>query len=342
MELYILNKITLSIFVPTYNRAGFLIHLLESLLRDLSPWPTDFELVISDNASTDNTKEIVANFIKSGFSIIYVCNESNIGPDRNIAAGLNLVSGSFLWIIGDDEILYEGAVRFVLAFCRSNDFGLLHLANNGFAQGQQNTFKNKKIPAIVRSTYLDSENMFRQANIFLTFISANVINRQALLENATDFDVQAELNTCLVQLAWTYTALIKKNRHCYVRTPIFAALGENTSGYALVEVFGHNLARITKKYLSTKIPNAEKIIRNAVITRLLPRQLMSQFSDARCKNQFLDENIIEAARECFRGKPLYRIFLEPMLSTSQMKRNIAFFFVRVFNFLNRKLNYIFL
>lgn len=338
----VLSEILLSIFIPTYNRAPLLNHLLESIAADLEPWPSDLEIIISDNASTDNTKEVVTNFLNLGAPIIYVVNDTNLGPDRNITAGFRLASGQHLWVIGDDEIMYYGAIRIVLALCRENDFGILHIANQGFAHEQQEEIKLRRAPHIIKKEFIESEKFFRICNIFLTFISANVINRQAILDNYPDFDANIELDTNLAQLSWIYCALKAKNIHCYVKTPLFGALADNTSGYKLIEVFGVNLPRITAKYMTEMIPRAEQIITNAVVTRLLPRQLMSQFMNSNKKNQFLDGDILEATEKCFKGKLLFKLFLKPILSASSIKRKIAFFFVRAFNFVNRKLHYILL
>ncbi|MES2047201.1 MAG: glycosyltransferase family 2 protein [Pseudomonadota bacterium] len=335
-------KITLSIFIPTYNRARLLSYLLESIVRDLEQWPEDLEVVVSNNASTDNTQEIVARLMKRGFPIIYLINAINIGGDGNIASGFDLVSGKYMWVIGDDEIMYIGTVLYVLELCRTRNFGILHLANHGYSHGQQGTVCERKMPKNAKAALLDSKALFRSANIFLTFISANVVNRQAILANYPDFDAKTDLNTNLAQLAWTYSALKVRNNHYYVRTPLFGALGENTSGYKLIEVFGVNFTRITKKYLQHAIPGAERIIANAVITRLLPRQLMSQFGSSENKNRFLDEDLVAAANNCFQDKLLFKLFLKPMLSDSSLCRRIAFFCVRAFNTINRTLGYKFL
>lgn len=334
-----MNKIALSIYIPTYNRAELLKYLLDSIVQDLTQWPSDLELIISDNASMENTKEIVISFIKRGFPITYLVNETNIGPEENITSAFNMISGKYMWVIGDDEIIYRGVIPYVLALCRIKEFGLLHLANHGFSHGQQEIVSIRKIPKKVSVSQLNSQDLFKTANIFLTFISANIINRQAILTTCPNFNAKADMNTQLPQLAWTYTALKVSNIHYYIQTPLFAALGDNTSGYKLIEVFGINLTQITKKYLEKTIPNAERVISNAVITRLLPRQLMRQFNNSTKKNQFLDDDIAAATRSCFQDKLLFKIFLKPILSTSSFQRKIAFFFVRVFNTVNRKLGY---
>ncbi|MFZ6657237.1 glycosyltransferase family 2 protein [Undibacterium sp. TJN19] len=337
-----MSKLVLSIYIPTYNRAGLLQHLLQSIVAGMTAWPDDLELIVSDNASTDNTQEVVASFIQQGFPFISLRNAENIGADRNFCQGFSKANGKYFWVIGDDEIMYQGTVNYVLEQCRSLDIGILYLANDGFGHNEQEHVLERKTPKEISARLLNSNEFFKSTNVFLTFISANVINREAVLAYTPDFDPNTELNTYLVQLSWTFTALKACRQHLYVNSRIFAALRENSSGYRLVEVFGVNLVQMTRKHLGTSIPDAERIMANAVITRFFPRQLMSQFSSTTSKNKFLDEDIVDVSTKCFSVYPLFHIFLKPILTGSWPTRQIVFFCVRVFNSINRWTKYRFL
>lgn len=337
-----MNKINLSIVVPTYNRAALLNYLLISIVSDFVQWPSDLELIVLDNASMDETSTVVSKFINRNFPIKYFVNEKNIGMDGNLAACFDVASGKYLWQIGDDELMYRGTVQYVLELCRAKEFGLLHLTSKGFAHGQQAEVGLREKPEKVIVEVLDSKRLFRLANVFLTFISANVINREAVLTRFPDFDAKAEFNTNLPQLAWTYSALKASDVHYYVRTPLFGALGGNTSGYKLIQVFGVNLINITKKYLDSVIPNAERIMSNAAMTRVLASELMAQFGKSQNKNKFEDEDVREAIIKCFGDRLYCHLFITPIISTSAIGKKISFFCLRVFNRINSKLRYIFL
>ena len=334
-----MSNIVLSIVVPTYRRASHLKCLIESIVRDIAPWPSDLELIVSDNASPDETSAVVSEFIRLGFLIKYSVNKTNIGPDGNFDVCFNLASGKYFWLIGDDEVMYRGTVQYVLELCRAKEFGLLHLTSQGFSHGQQAEVSIRARPEGVVAEALDSKKLFRLANVFLTFISANVINREAVLTRFPDFDAKAEFNTNLPQLAWTYSALIAMDTHYYIRSPMFGALGGNTSGYKLVEVFGVNLINITRKYFQDFYPQAPSIMMRATITRLLAGELMNLSNDAGRRNQFESENMRYAAACAFGTDLFYIIFLRPILSESKVSKKIAWFAVRVFNKINGMLNY---
>jgi glycosyltransferase involved in cell wall biosynthesis len=89
-----------SIGLPIYNGEPFLQQALDSLL---SQTYTDFELVISDNASTDRTAEICAAYTARDPRIRYHRNAQNIGVDRNFNRTFDLSQGEyFRWAAADD------------------------------------------------------------------------------------------------------------------------------------------------------------------------------------------------------------------------------------------------
>lgn len=64
---------------------------------------TDFELVISDNASTDNTEEICRHFVENDNRIRYIRQATNIGPTANFKLVLDEAQGDyFMWSACDD------------------------------------------------------------------------------------------------------------------------------------------------------------------------------------------------------------------------------------------------
>ena len=334
-------NITLSILIPTYNRAKYLNWLLISILEDFYDYPTDLELIILDNDSTDETTSIVNNFISQKFPIRYIKNATNIGMDGNIAACFNESSGKYLWVIGDDEIMYKGTTSYLLNLCRSTDFGLLHIASRGFLHAEQEIISSTQRSSKINISRLDSADIFKEANIFLTFISANIVNRSTILTKLPAFDAKAELGSYLPHLAWIYSILAESHTHYIIKTPLFGALGGNTSGYKLVKVFGVNLSHITKKYLEKIIPNAERIMANAAITRVISSELKSQIEKANSRNSFEKENVREVLTNCFGTRLYFKIFLIPLISQSTKKRKIAFFCLRIFNKINQRLGYFF-
>jgi glycosyltransferase involved in cell wall biosynthesis len=89
-----------SVIIPTYNRAHYLEQAIKSVLAQTFQ---DYELIILDNASTDNTPEVVRKFIDK--RIKYVRNDINIGSLNNFNKGLEMASGDYVIIFHDDDIM---------------------------------------------------------------------------------------------------------------------------------------------------------------------------------------------------------------------------------------------
>lgn len=108
----------LSICIPTYNRAPFLRELLNSILSQADP--SIIEIVISDNASSDNTSEVVKEYKSRYKNIRYFCWPRNVGADRNYLMSVNVSRGDFCWLMGSDDKLANGAVSTVLKALNEN------------------------------------------------------------------------------------------------------------------------------------------------------------------------------------------------------------------------------
>ncbi|MEH1825020.1 MAG: glycosyltransferase family 2 protein [Nostoc sp.] len=94
------NQPRLSIGLPVYNGEKFIKEAIDSLLTQTFE---DFELIISDNASTDKTEEICRAYAEQDKRICYYRNDTNIGCARNFNRVFELSSGEyFKWAAYDD------------------------------------------------------------------------------------------------------------------------------------------------------------------------------------------------------------------------------------------------
>jgi glycosyltransferase involved in cell wall biosynthesis len=92
----------ISVGLPTYNRAAGLKRAIESVLAQDYP---NLELIISDNASTDETQTICEDFCRRDNRIRYLRQASNIGLTANFEAVWKAARGEFfMWLADDDWI----------------------------------------------------------------------------------------------------------------------------------------------------------------------------------------------------------------------------------------------
>lgn len=111
-----MSEIKLSICIPTYNREAYLRSALD---RFLTHYKFDFpyEVVVSDNASTDNTTQVVEEYIAKGVPISYYRRETNGGSLANTICAFHQAVGEYAIYHADDDFLApEGlmeAVRYM-------------------------------------------------------------------------------------------------------------------------------------------------------------------------------------------------------------------------------------
>lgn len=91
-----------SIGLPVYNGEDYLAESLSSILDQTY---TDFELIICDNASTDETESICRSFASEDSRIRYYRNDENLGAAKNYNRTLRLAQGDyFRWACHDDKL----------------------------------------------------------------------------------------------------------------------------------------------------------------------------------------------------------------------------------------------
>jgi len=124
--------VRLSLCIPTYNRAPQLRQLLDSVARQRDHG-LDVEVVISDNASTDDTSTVVDAFRQAGLTIVYRRLPENLGFDRNMLNVVTLASSDYCWLFGSDDILEDGAfARIERALAANPGSTGLSVGSNGY------------------------------------------------------------------------------------------------------------------------------------------------------------------------------------------------------------------
>ncbi|NML18993.1 glycosyltransferase family 2 protein [Azohydromonas caseinilytica] len=121
-----------SFVVPCYKLAGFLPTCINSILRQSY---TDFEILIMDDCSPDNTGEVAQSF--SDPRIRYIRNDPNLGHLRNYNRGIELSRGAYIWLISADDYLRSNRVlqRYVERLDRSPEVGYVFCTGYGVRDG---------------------------------------------------------------------------------------------------------------------------------------------------------------------------------------------------------------
>ena len=166
----------LSIALPTYNRAAILDVALKRLIATVAPY--DIAILVSDNASDDDTTRIVEKHAASYPWLRYTRAVENMGPDANFESVLRRAESRYVWLLGDTYEIELDTLRRVLEIAESEQgFDAIVVDVEGRAT---------HIPT---NTYTDRDDLLLELGWHLTCMSALVLSRD-LATNGSYFRYQ--------------------------------------------------------------------------------------------------------------------------------------------------------
>ena len=187
----------LSICIPTRNREVYLIECLDNIL---SQGIDDLEIVIVDGASTDNTKTVVKRYENKFANLTYFRRDECIGVDKDILQAIQISKGEYCWLMSDDDLLEQGALKHVLD-CIYLHEPIAGISVNYTAYDAKMKYKIKTVPAIsgnkIKNDFLftDPEKCFSNLGIHLGFLSAQIVNRDVFLKTVLNNNLDSYYNS---------------------------------------------------------------------------------------------------------------------------------------------------
>ena len=111
-----MDKPLLTIAVPTWNRASILDNALSALLPQIKHNKNKIEIIISDNASDDNTNEVIKRHctVNNSLNIIHNIQSENTGYFGNFHKCRTLSKGTYFWLLSDNDFIAKGLVDYIL------------------------------------------------------------------------------------------------------------------------------------------------------------------------------------------------------------------------------------
>lgn len=194
-----------SIVVPTFNRENLLKETIESIFGQTF---TDFELIIVDNYSKDNTEKLVKSY--NDKRIRYFKNQNNgiVAINRNF--GIKKANGELIAFCDDDDLwMQEKLEKQVLEFEKDSQVGLV--CTNGFSF-DENGIRGKMGKS--RDHYLTFEQLLKDN----TIPSCSVMVRKRALDEVGLFDESQEILTAEDYELWLRIATKYKIK--YIDIPL--------------------------------------------------------------------------------------------------------------------------
>ncbi|HHP5403592.1 TPA: glycosyltransferase family 2 protein [Aeromonas veronii] len=181
----------ISICIPSYNRAEFLIPLLDSIYeQSYAKLNDDFEVIICEDVSPQREQIIheYNTFVESNNvkNLRLVLNEENLGYDKNLRNCISQAQGKFCMIMGNDDLLNAGALDTVVSVLKTNPD--IVLATRAYAW-----FKDDPAKLCDTVRHLPESKLFAPGLDAIRFffrrvgvISGFIVNAQKAQEIATD------------------------------------------------------------------------------------------------------------------------------------------------------------
>jgi len=114
---------TVSVIIPTYNRANLIEKAIKSALKQTYK---DFEIIVVDDGSIDNTEEIVKDF--TDFRIHYICHKHNQGVSAARNTGIKTCRGEYIAFLDSDDEWLPGKLdkQIKVLQSESSEVGVVH------------------------------------------------------------------------------------------------------------------------------------------------------------------------------------------------------------------------
>lgn len=149
--------IPITIFTPTFNRKETLLTLYHSLTQQTY---NNFEWIIVDDGSTDNTESLIQTLHPHAPFIIKYIKKNNEGKHIAINEGVKYASGKWFFIVDSDDVLMPNAIQTVLQVCsqienNKNYAGVAGLRSNSNGEIYDSWFGQKTHHHLPTQSYID-------------------------------------------------------------------------------------------------------------------------------------------------------------------------------------------
>lgn len=223
----------LTISIPIYNRASYLVRMLERFMLDKSLFDNTIHLFISDNCSEENLCSICNKYQEKGLHLEYSRNGENLGMDGNFEICINKGKESdYLWVLGSDDIPTEGIFDLIIPILKQG-VNSLHLS------------MSESETQLVE--YSDVIEYLKDINVMITFLSANIISSREI----SHVDMKKYKNSFFTQMPIYLTTIFTGQKNvilkcCYLQK---GNDGNNNGGYPFFKVFMDNYFSIWEEFV---------------------------------------------------------------------------------------------
>ena len=181
---------TLSIIIPVFNKAGYVARCLQSVLEQDY---TDFELIIIDDGSTDESASIIQQFTDPRITLISTANQG-VSAARN--RGIAKASGEYLLFIDADDYISPFYLSHIMQACAAQEADLYVWGiTKDYADGRKIAKVPEKQGLLQANDFLHEmvEEQYHRHVGIMGYIPNKLIKRDLVMSHGIRFDTQKKL-----------------------------------------------------------------------------------------------------------------------------------------------------
>jgi glycosyltransferase involved in cell wall biosynthesis len=180
-----MNKI-LSIVIPSYNKEKQLQRLLDSIVKSTS-FDDTIEIIVSDDCSTDNTKEAIKPYLDNFQNIIYILPEKNGGVHTARNLGMKKAIGEYIGFIDGDDWFTEDGLNIILEDIKQyKDYDILYFPYLTSDNNEKTGYK--RTGAITLKELYNSKGLFKKNKNGFAIVRNKIIKENQIQWYYTNLD----------------------------------------------------------------------------------------------------------------------------------------------------------
>ena len=313
------RNIKLSIAIPTYNGAKYIREALDSIIAQLDDIDEEPEIVISDNASTDETPEVIREYQKKYPFIKYFRNEKNMGFDRNLDLIFKRAKGEYVWLLSDDDTLKEKSISIFLDKLNKYRNPSVLFLNYSECDVNMNECSHRYRLDIHKDIYCeDGDIFFRESKFLFGLVSSLVIKR--LEWNQVNIDKYIDIRYGSVHVAAIIEIL--KNQPSVIISNKLVNLRMGNSSWGSEGTFLYHVFNLVKIFQGMKNLGYEKGTYDYLIGNMYKANLKAVLA-ANSQGLKNKKNVVINMIKCYKKYPLFWLIQLPLLIIPNIFYKIA-------------------
>jgi len=207
-----MDEPVLSVLMPTYNGSVVLAETIECILNQTTDF--DFELVISDDGSTDETVSIAESFNDKRIKISK--NQANLGYPGNLNRCLSLARGEYVFLFGQDDLLHVGSLQQVVdVFKKYQEVGAICRPYFAFDDDINKPTRYKKKIAMQADEIITLDINSDISDLHTAFKTLDQLSGLAFRKESIQIPFHQDVFPCHV---YPFAEILKRNKIAFVPT----------------------------------------------------------------------------------------------------------------------------